>query len=91
MSIRDSLLMDECSVYGDFKCLESSKNQEYFWATLQDIKVHGTAERQVVYWQLIVPEHTQKLHQTDEVMQMLRRLKPSLPLLHLSSKAKLSS
>ncbi|MEP0885830.1 hemerythrin domain-containing protein, partial [Trichocoleus sp. ST-U3] len=55
--------------------------QEYFGQLYKDIKVHGTAEEQVLY-PAVRPyyEHTQEIYeQTDEVMEMLDEIKPLAP------------
>jgi len=76
MSIRDLLLADHTKADTLFEILganDPEKIQEYFGQLYKDIKVHGTAEEQVVY-PAVRPyyEHTQEIYdQTDEVMQML--------------------
>ncbi len=85
MSIRDLLLMDHTKADTLFMEILGSNNpqkiQEYFGQLYKDIKVHGTAEEQVVY-PVVRPyyEHTQEIYdQTDEVMQMLEEIKPLAP------------
>jgi hemerythrin superfamily protein len=85
MSIRDLLLMDHTKADTLFMEILGSndpqKIQEYFGQLYKDIKVHGTAEEQVVY-PVVRPyyEHTQEIYdQTDEVMQMLEEIKPLAP------------
>jgi hemerythrin superfamily protein len=60
---------------------EPQKIAEYFGQLYKDIKVHGTAEEQVLY-PAIRPyyEHTQEIYeQTDEVMEILDEIKPLEP------------
>ncbi len=85
MSIRDLLLMDHTKADTLFAEIlgadDPQKIQEYFGQLYKDIKVHGTAEEQVVY-PAIRPyyEHTQEIFaQTDEVMEMLDEIKPLDP------------
>ena len=82
MSIRQLLLMDHSKVdilfMEIFNANEPEKIQEYFGQLYKDIKVHGTAEEQVLY-PAVRPyyEHTQEIYaQTDEVMEMLDEIKP---------------
>lgn len=85
MSIRDLLLADHTKADTLFAEIlgsnEPEKIQEYFGQLYRDIKVHGTAEEQVLY-PAVRPyyEHTQEIYdQTDEVMQMLDEIKPLNP------------
>lgn len=85
MSIRDLLLADHTkadTLFGEILgSNDPEKIQEYFGQLYRDIKVHGTAEEQVVY-PAVRPyyEHTQEIYdQTDEVMQMLDEIKPLNP------------
>jgi hemerythrin superfamily protein len=85
MSIRNLLLMDHTKADILFREILSAndpqKIQEYFGQLYKDIKVHGTAEEQVLY-PAVRPyyEHTQEIYdQTDEVMQMLDEIKPLNP------------
>jgi hemerythrin superfamily protein len=85
MSIRDLLLADHTkadTLFGEILgSNDPEKIQEYFGQLYKDIKVHGTAEEQVVY-PAVRPyyEHTQEIYdQTDEVMQMLDEIKPLNP------------
>jgi hemerythrin superfamily protein len=85
MSIPDLLLLDHTKADTLFMEILGSndpqKIQEYFGQLYKDIKVHGTAEEQVVY-PAVRPyyEHTQQIYaQTDEVMQMLEEIKPLTP------------
>lgn len=85
MSIRDLLRMDHTKADTLFAEIlgtdEPQKIAEYFGQLYKDIKVHGTAEEQVLY-PAIRPyyEHTQKIYeQTDEVMEMLDEIKPLEP------------
>ena len=85
MRIGDLLRMDHSKTDVLFMEILGSndpqKIQEYFGQLYKDIKVHGTAEEQVVY-PVVRPyyEHTQEIYdQTDEVMQMLEEIKPLAP------------
>src|SRR4028119_1603821 len=85
MSIRDLLRMDHTKADTLFAEIlgadEPQKIAEYFGQLYKDIKVHGTAEEQVLY-PAIRPyyEHTQEIYeQTDEVMEMLDEFKPLEP------------
>jgi len=85
MSIRELLLMDHTKADILFREIlnaqDPQKIQEYFGQLYKDIKVHGTAEEQVLY-PAIRPyyEHTQEIFdQTDEVMDMLDEIKPLDP------------
>ncbi|MBD1925399.1 hemerythrin domain-containing protein [Trichocoleus sp. FACHB-90] len=85
MSIRDLLRMDHTKADTLFAEIlgadDPQKIQEYFGQLYKDIKVHGTAEEQVLY-PAIRPyyEHTQEIYeQTDEVMEMLDKIKPLDP------------
>jgi len=85
MSIRDLLRMDHTKADTLFAEIlgadEPQKMAEYFGQLYKDIKVHGTAEEQVLY-PAIRPyyEHTQEIYeQTDEVMEMLDEIKPLKP------------
>jgi hemerythrin superfamily protein len=85
MSIRDLLRMDHTKADTLFAEIlgadEPQKIAEYFGQLYKDIKVHGTAEEQVLY-PAIRPyyEHTQEIYeQTDEVMEMLDEIKPLEP------------
>ena len=85
MSIRDLLRMDHTKADTLFAEIlgadDPQKIQEYFGQLYKDIKVHGTAEEQVLY-PAIRPyyEHTQEIYeQTDEVMEMLDEIKPLEP------------
>lgn len=85
MSIRELLLMDHSKADILFmeilNASDPQKIQEYFGQLYKDIKVHGTAEEQVLY-PAIRPyyEHTQEIfEQTDEVMEMLDEIKPVDP------------
>src|SRR4028118_998514 len=85
MSIRDLLRMDHTKADTLFTEIlgadEPQKIAEYFGQLYKDIKVHGTAEEQVLY-PAIRPyyEHTQEIYeQTDEVMEMLDEIKPLKP------------
>ena len=85
MSIRDLLRMDHTKADTLFAEIlgadDPQKIQEYFGQLYKDIKVHGTAEEQVLY-PAIRPyyEHTQEIYeQTDEVMEMLDEIKPLDP------------
>lgn len=85
ISIRDLLLLDHTKADTLFMEIlgakEPQKIQEYFGQLYKDIKVHGTAEEQVVY-PAVRPyyEHTQEIYaQTDEVMQMLDEIQPLNP------------
>ncbi|PIG92200.1 hemerythrin domain-containing protein [Gloeocapsopsis sp. IPPAS B-1203] len=85
MSIRELLLMDHTKADILFREIlnaqDPQKIQEYFGQLYKDIKVHGTAEEQVLY-PAICPyyEHTQEIFdQTDEVMDMLDEIKPLDP------------
>lgn len=82
MSIRDLLRMDYTKADTLFAEIlgadEPQKIAEYFGQLYKDLKVHGTAEEQVLY-PAIRPyyEHTQEIYeQTDEVMEMLDKIKP---------------
>ncbi len=82
MTIRELLLMDHTKVdilfMEIFSAKEPEKIQEYFGQLYKDIKVHGTAEEQILY-PAVRPyyEHTQEIYdQTDEVMEMLDEIKP---------------
>ena len=81
MSIRDLLRMDHTKADTLFAEIlgadDPQKIQEYFGQLYKDLKVHGTAEEQVLY-PAIRPyyEHTQEIYeQTDEVMEMLDEIK----------------
>jgi len=85
MSIRHLLRMDHTKADTLFAEIlgadEPQKIQEYFGQLYKDIKVHGTAEEQVLY-PAVRPyyEHTQEIYeQTDEVMEMLDEIKPLAP------------
>ena len=85
MSIRDLLRMDHTKADTLFAEILGADNpqkiQVYFGQLYKDIKVHGTAEEQVLY-PAIRPyyEHTQEIYeQTDEVMEMLDEIKPLDP------------
>jgi hemerythrin superfamily protein len=85
MSIRDLLRMDHTKADTLFAEIlgadDSQKIAEYFGQLYKDIKVHGTAEEQVLY-PAIRPyyEHTQEIYeQTDEVMEMLDEINPLEP------------
>jgi len=85
MSIRNLLRMDHTKADTLFAEIlgadEPQKIQEYFGQLYKDIKVHGTAEEQVLY-PAVRPyyEHTQEIYeQTDEVMEMLDEIKPLDP------------
>lgn len=85
MSIRELLLMDHTKVDILFTEIGSTndpqKIQEYFGQLYKDIKVHGTAEEEVLY-PAVRPyyEHTQEIYdQTDEVIEMLDEIKPIDP------------
>ena len=85
MSIGDLLRMDHTKADTLFAEIlgadDPQKIQEYFGQLYKDIKVHGTAEEQVLY-PAIRPyyEHTQEIYeQTDEVMEMLDKIKPLEP------------
>ncbi len=85
MSIRDLLRMDHTKADTLFAEIlgadDPQKIAEYFGQLYKDIKVHGTAEEQVLY-PAIRPyyEHTQEIYeQTDEVMEMLDEIKPLEP------------
>lgn len=85
MSIRHLLRMDHTKADTLFAEIlgadKPQKIQEYFGQLYKDIKVHGTAEEQVLY-PAIRPyyEHTQEIYeQTDEVMEMLDNIKPLDP------------
>jgi hemerythrin superfamily protein len=85
MSIRDLLRMDHTKADTLFAEIlgadDPQKIQEYFGQLYKDIKVHGTAEEQVLY-PAIRPyyEHTEEIYeQTDEVMEMLDEIKPLYP------------
>lgn len=85
ISIRELLLMDHTKVDILFTEIFSTDNpqkiQEYFGQLYKDIKVHGTAEEEVLY-PAVRPyyEHTQEIYdQTDEVMEMLDEIKPIDP------------
>jgi len=85
MSIRNLLRMDHTKADTLFAEIlgadEPQKIQEYFGQLYKDIKVHGTAEEQVLY-PAIGPyyEQTQEIYeQTDEVMEMLDEIKPLDP------------
>jgi hemerythrin superfamily protein len=85
MSIRDLLRMDRTKADTLFAEIlgadDPQKIAEYFGQLYKDIKVHGTAEEQVLY-PAIRPyyEHTQEIYeQTDEVMEMLDEIKPLEP------------
>jgi len=85
MSIRDLLLMDHTKadiLFGEILgSNDPEKIQEYFGQIYKDIKVHGTAEEEIVY-PAVRPyyDHTQEIYdQTDEVMQMLEEIKPLNP------------
>lgn len=85
MSIRELLLMDHTKadiLFGEILGSDDpQKIQEYFGQLYKDLKVHGTAEEQVLY-PAIRPyyEHTEEIVvQTDEVMQMLDEIKPISP------------
>jgi hemerythrin superfamily protein len=81
MTIRELLLMDHTKADTLFMEILSAndphKIQEYFGQLYKDVKVHGTAEEQVVY-PAVRPyyEHTEEIYaQTDEVMEMLDEIK----------------
>ncbi|MBD1806704.1 hemerythrin domain-containing protein [Microcoleus sp. FACHB-SPT15] len=85
MSIRNLLRMDHTKADTLFAEIlgadDPQKIQEYFGQLYKDIKVHGTAEEQVLY-PAVRPyyEHTQEIYkQTDEVMEMLDEIKPLSP------------
>ncbi len=85
ISIRDLLLADHTkadTLFGEILSTDDpQKRQEYFGQLYKDLKVHGTAEEEVVY-PAIRPhyEHTQEIYdQTEEVMQMLDEIKPLDP------------
>ena len=85
MSIRDLLRMDHTKADTLFAEIlgadDPQKIAEYFGQLYKDIKVHGTAEEQVLY-PAIRPyyEHTQEIYeQTDELMEMLDEIKPLEP------------
>jgi len=85
MSIRDLLLMDHTKadiLFGEILgSNDPEKIQEYFGQIYKDIKVHGTAEEEIVY-PAVRPyyDHTQEIYaQTDEVMQMLDEIQPLNP------------
>jgi hemerythrin superfamily protein len=85
ISIRDLLLADHTkadTLFGEILSTDDpQKRQEYFGQLYRDLKVHGTAEEEVVY-PAIRPhyEHTQEIYeQTEEVMQMLDEIKPLNP------------
>jgi hemerythrin superfamily protein len=85
MSIRDLLRMDHTKADTLFAEIlgadDPQKIQEYFGQLYKDLKVHGTAEEQVLY-PAIRPyyEHTQEIYeQTDEVMELLDEIKPLQP------------
>lgn len=85
MSIRELLLMDHTKAdtlfMEIFSTNDPQKIQEYFGQLYKDLKVHGTAEEQVLY-PAVRPyyEHTQEIYaQTDEVIQMLDEIKPLNP------------
>ncbi|WP_250121464.1 hemerythrin domain-containing protein [Chroococcidiopsis sp. CCMEE 29] len=85
MSIRDLLLMDHTKadiLFGEILgSNDPEKIQEYFGQLYKDVKVHGTAEEEIVY-PAIRPyyDHTQEIYaQTDEVMQMLDEIQPLNP------------
>ncbi|HEY9638118.1 MAG TPA: hemerythrin domain-containing protein [Coleofasciculaceae cyanobacterium] len=85
MSIRDLLRMDHTkadTLFAEILGTDApQKIQEYFGQLYKDLKVHGTAEEQVLY-PAIRPyyEHTQEIYeQTDEVMEMLDEIKPLEP------------
>ncbi|MBD2127454.1 hemerythrin domain-containing protein [Microcoleus sp. ZQ-A2] len=85
MSIRDLLRMDHMKADTLFAEIlgtnDPQKIAEYFGQLYKDLKVHGTAEEQVLY-PAIPPyyEHTQEIYQqTDEVMEMLDEIKPLEP------------
>ena len=85
MSIRDLLRMDRTKADTLFAEIlgadEPQKIAEYFGQPYKGIKVHRTAEEQVLY-PVIRPydEHTQQIYeQTNEVMEMLDEIKPLEP------------
>ena len=85
MSIRDLLRMDHTKADTLFAEIlgadDPQKISEYFGQLYKDLKVHGTAEEQVLY-PAIRPyyEHTQEIYeQTDGVMEMLDEIKPLEP------------
>jgi hemerythrin superfamily protein len=85
MSIRDLLRMDHTKADTLFAEIlgadDPQKIAEYFGQLYKDIKVHGTAEEQVLY-PATRPyyEHTQEIYeQTDELMEMLDEIKPLEP------------
>jgi hemerythrin superfamily protein len=85
MSIRDLLRMDHTKADILFAEIlgadDPQKIQEYFGQLYKDIKVHGTAEEEILY-PAIRPyyEQTQEIYeQTDEVMDMLDEIKPLDP------------
>ena len=85
MSIRDLLRMDHTKADTLFAEILGSddpqKIAEYFGQLYKDIKVHGTAEEQVLY-PAIRPyyEHTPEIYeQTDQVMEMLDEINPLEP------------
>jgi len=57
---------------------DPEKIQEYFGQLYKDIKVHGTAEEQVLYPAVrpITNTHRKYTTRLDEVMQMLDEIKP---------------
>lgn len=85
MSIRNLLLMDHSKAdilfMEIFNAQDPEKIQEYFGQLYKDLKVHGTAEEQVLY-PAVRPyyEHIQEIFaQTDEVMEMLDEIMPLSP------------
>lgn len=85
MTIRELLLMDHTKADTLFREIlnanDAEKIPEYFGQLYKDLKVHVTAEEQVVY-PAIRPyyEHTEEIYaQTDEVMEMLDEIKPLEP------------
>jgi len=85
MSIRHLLLMDHTKadiLFGEILgSNDPEKIQEYFGQLYKDVKVHGTAEEEIVY-PAVRPyyDHTQEIYaQTDEVMQMLDEIQPLNP------------
>ena len=85
MSIRHLLRMDHTKADTLFAEIlgtdDPQKIQEYFGQLYKDIKVHGTAEEQVLY-PAIRPyyEHTPEIYeQTDQVMEMLDEINPLEP------------
>lgn len=85
MSIRHLLLMDHTKadiLFGEILgSNDPEKIQEYFGQLYKDVKVHGTAEEEIVY-PAVRPyyDHTQEIYaQTDEVMQMLEEIQPLNP------------